>query len=237
MAKRKQSPQVKNQESVVPATPPTTTSVPTPVESPSENAGFRKSVNASLVAGIIMLIVLDPLVRFCWRVLLLFGSGAFEGVVNQVYRDAALGVRNWVLVCLVSLGYTTAVGVYFGVTAALLAVRFTPRLAFALANAAKPPALARKPRNGTFWLFHFLSCALLLTSFLWVADVFMDLQLNTSFEQRLTVLAASVDEHEIKTLRARWAMMHDRADYLKIVSDMETLADSKGIKLPPLLVR
>ena len=66
---------------------------------------------------------------------------------------------------------------------------------------------------------------------------FADLQLNTSFDQRLTVLAPKLTELECKELRAQWASMGSRGDYEEIVSTMETLAEEKDVALPELLLK
>ena len=57
-------------------------------------------------------------------------------------------------------------------------------------------------------------------------------QLNTSFNQRVAALAPRITDQQVKELRARWALMEKRSDYLSIVADMDKLAKETGSKLP-----
>jgi hypothetical protein len=69
-----------------------------------------------------------------------------------------------------------------------------------------------------------------------VIPVFVDLQLNTSFQQRTTVLSPIISDVKFKELRAEWALMKNRNDYLKINKEMDDIAKNNGISLPePLL--
>jgi hypothetical protein len=62
-----------------------------------------------------------------------------------------------------------------------------------------------------------------------------DLQLNASFNQRMAVLAPEITDLEAKRLRARWASMRSREDYLAITAGMDAVANQKGIKLRKVL--
>ena len=65
---------------------------------------------------------------------------------------------------------------------------------------------------------------------------FVDLQINTSFEQRLTVLRPSIPEPEALALRAEWASMSSCVDYLRLTKKMDDRARELGVRLPePLL--
>ena len=69
-----------------------------------------------------------------------------------------------------------------------------------------------------------------------LTTAFVDLQLNTSFEQRLTVLNPAISEQEEEGLRATWASMRDRQDYLDLKGQMDRMAALNEIELPePLL--
>jgi glycopeptide antibiotics resistance protein len=80
----------------------------------------------------------------------------------------------------------------------------------------------------------FLAC---LFSFVAMGvNFFVDLQLNTSFNQRLTVVAAFVPEGTVKSLKADWAKMKSRKDYLALNAKMEQLAAEQHVSLPQVLV-
>jgi hypothetical protein len=63
----------------------------------------------------------------------------------------------------------------------------------------------------------------------------MSLQLNTSFNQRLTVLAPRISEQEYKEILASWAGMRNRADYQAVVQRVDSDAAAKGVVLPDFL--
>jgi hypothetical protein len=65
----------------------------------------------------------------------------------------------------------------------------------------------------------------------------LDLQLNASFNQRVTVLAPYIDLHQEKLLKSKWALMESRKDYEEVSVYLEKLAKSKNVKLPRPLLR
>jgi len=67
--------------------------------------------------------------------------------------------------------------------------------------------------------------------------VYYDLQLNTSFKQRITVLSPHISEQQEKELRAQWASMKSRKDYENINRALEDAAKNKEVKLPKLLLK
>ena len=85
-----------------------------------------------------------------------------------------------------------------------------------------------------------VACALyllLVFDILFIATpLFVELQLNTSFEQRLTVLAPHLPDQQMKEIRASWATMKTRHDYESINEGLEQLADENGVELPRLLL-
>ncbi len=66
---------------------------------------------------------------------------------------------------------------------------------------------------------------------------FADVEYNTSFRQRLTVLAPMLSEIEEEELEARWASMRNRADYEAIEAEIEKLANNHSLQLPPSLLK
>ena len=80
----------------------------------------------------------------------------------------------------------------------------------------------------------------ILTTFLCIilmASVFADIQLNTSFKQRLNALLPYISEQEEEELRSMWAMMGNRQDYVDITNKMDSIAAEKGIRIPDLLLK
>jgi hypothetical protein len=61
---------------------------------------------------------------------------------------------------------------------------------------------------------------------------FAEMELNTSFDQRMTVLAPEISDLDAKRLRARWVQMKTRSDYLGINGTLESMASAHGVSLP-----
>ena len=77
----------------------------------------------------------------------------------------------------------------------------------------------------------------LFTLICFSVSVFADLQLNTSFQQRLNALSPEISDFEYKNLKADWALMESPEDHKNIVLKMEEFAQKHKIKLPDLLIK
>jgi hypothetical protein len=185
---------------------------------------FRASVIASVIAAVLMIFI-QPLLNTLWAGILWVGTNF---LVDQIYSNAALGHRQWVVV----LSFVAAI---FSVAISFL--RRSIYLIFSEPKTSQKPMLLTTSK--IFRKKIFLVGNLLILSLLAIylsMTVFIDLQLNTSFDQRLTVLAAKVPDQKIKELRAQWAQMKTRTDYLILNESLEKLAYDAGISLPePLL--
>jgi predicted PurR-regulated permease PerM len=85
-------------------------------------------------------------------------------------------------------------------------------------------------------LLYILSIVTIFLLICMIVSVYADLQLNTSFQQRLRVLSPKIGDLETKNLQASWALMESKEDYEKIVRQMEELAKENNIELPKLLI-
>jgi hypothetical protein len=66
---------------------------------------------------------------------------------------------------------------------------------------------------------------------------YTDLQLNTSFNQRMNALGPYATENEIRVLKSKWALMKTRTDFLKINERMDSSAKKSKITLPDNLLK
>jgi hypothetical protein len=131
------------------------------------------------------------------------------------------------LVAMLLLAMTAAIFFGFAI-ATLLSPDFLHRLRERRRRAT--PAMLRIIKIGN----SVVASAGILACFCLIAGIYLDLQLNASFDQRLTILAPVVPEATIRTLKADWAKMGSRADYLRITSSLDRLAAEKGIVLPEI---
>jgi hypothetical protein len=195
-----------------------------------KEGGITKELVQAIIVALLMFVFFEPVIKFTWNWMLRVGTWGYTGFLDKLYQNAALGNRNWVDVLFVMGLFTLAV-----ITIFILTLRFmmptSPQILYK-----HNPFRKLSPKK---LKIIFVICALTMVLCLWVPafSIYIDLQLNSSFQQRITVLAPLITDQEYKELQASWASMETREDYLAIVESMESLAESHGIKLPKPLVK
>lgn len=197
-------------------------------ENQSERKIFWWNVVASVVASIIVIALIQPLLTLFWDFLSSTGSALLNRFVDKLYKGAALGNRNWVIAILaIAL-------LYVPFTNALVVAAVRPLIKKKLQNKAGDS----KTRSKTVLLATLVAVSIIgiVLATIPAAFIYTDLQLNSSFNQRLQVLAPHLTDQQVKVLKASWASMTSKSDYLKIKNEMNRLADEAKIALPrPLL--
>jgi hypothetical protein len=191
-------------------------------DKPWRDKTFQLSIAASVTASLIVIVFIQPILTVLWGGLVWIATATWEGFLNSVYQNAAIGRRNYVDVF-------------------ILAIIMIPYIAVSMRLAGIRPPGAKlflgksSTRINKLYRFVFVVLFLFLTMVL-LSLIFADLQYNASFSQRVSALKPYVSSSEIDQLEAAWARMESRDDYLSIVERMDTLAQQKGATLPePLL--
>jgi hypothetical protein len=198
---------------------------------------MRKSIAASILASIVVLFLIQPVVKIFWSYFSGTTSIFLRNIVDAVYKNAAFGQRQWVVVLVFLFILLSSVLINWGLTFSALFLKsnhsdINKNKHSWIRNKIKRMFLAKG--YGIFMVVFGILCTL---GVFWVFMLaYTDLQLNTSFEQRLTVLSPVIDDSQIKELRSSWASMKCRKDYRLIVDKMETIAKGKNVTLPPLLL-
>jgi len=187
---------------------------------------LRKNFLASIIASIVVIFFIQPILKLIWSCTIFVSNHLYEGYTKAIYRSAALGDRNDVIVGLMIFFTAIMFGIISGIPFGYLSAK-------RLSDKVKSIMIGKR----LFVLAYFLSIIFLLCFlFGFVIPRFVDLQLNTSFQQRLTVLAPTISDIELKELKASWAQMQSRKDYELIKDRMDNMAKLNGIDLPaPLL--
>lgn len=191
------------------------------------DATIRKSIIASIIASLLVIIFIKPLFDSVWNFVSWFSTYCYAGFNNAVYSNAALGQRDWVAVFHVEL----FVSILFGTISGFTLVVF-----FVGHPESKVVEKIKKNKKSIRLLMIFFGIILIFLSLLIMVSIRTDLQLNTSFNQRLTVLSPHITELKYKELQSSWALMQNRQDYEKIVDEMDKLAKNNKIQLPKLLI-
>lgn len=194
----------------------------------SERKLFRSSVIASVVASVIVIVLIQPFLLLLWGFLSSTGNDFLGWFVDRLYQNAALGNRNWIIALFAII---------------VLYVPFTNVIVLAIARPLIRRASAQKKQDekqgslvGRTTTLIATSATGLVCATIIASYIYVDLQLNASFDQRLCALAPHLTDQQEEQLKASWAMMISKADYLKIKENMELYASQANVKLPdPLL--
>ncbi len=184
---------------------------------------LRKNIVASVIASVLFIAFIQPILRFIWILVSSFSAAFYTGFVDALYKAASLGHRNHVDVQIFGMILAIFVGGAIGMLTIL-----SPKEVIHVAS--KIPSVVKRGLTILFSISLITSCLICLTF------SFVDLQLNTSFQQQLTVLAPSITDMQYKELKADWASMTSKRDYDALQSRLEQLAKDNKINLPPLLL-
>ena len=67
--------------------------------------------------------------------------------------------------------------------------------------------------------------------------IYLDIQLNSSFDQRMMAIRPYIEDRDSHRLRSEWALMQKRQDYERINAKLDEYARKADIVLPTLLYR
>jgi hypothetical protein len=194
-----------------------------------------KGVVGSVIAWLVILLFLQPATSILFPVVQAIGTHFYKGFTDYIYANASLGHRNWVEVLSFGFFASLFLGGVTGASIASAAV-FLRKDRSGGREERLWVYFTRKPRRLVALLAVSLAFLYLVTV-VQLAAALVDLQANASFQQRLTILAPNLTDKEEKELRAVWAMMRNRNDYEEFNKRIEELARSRGVRLPPPLLR
>ncbi len=190
---------------------------------------FRKALIIAIIVFILMDFLLMPLLRLSANGVMWLGQNVSEVFVREIYMDAAMGLRekySYIEFSLIlCLGVTTLVS---GVTIAFARAR-------GVFDEPKKQIIKKPPSKVKDISAMFLFATGICLALAVMQQSYAELQLISSFNQRLTVLAAHASDQQIKELRASWALMKSQSDYEKINGVMFEEAKTAKIELPPPL--
>ncbi len=199
---------------------------------------FRKSILASVIASILFIIFFQPILTFFWNICRILSIKFYENYIDSVYLNAALGQRNWIdLILLGSLALAICLSAFAAITSVnskigqLSSEELTPQKQTPEKKVYKLEESLKRIKKIRIILY-VLSPFLMLTTLLIVVDSFVDLQLNTSFNQKINAIAPYITDQEEKILKSHWALMESRQDYELVNKNFQELAIKYKAKLP-----
>lgn len=193
---------------------------------------MKKAIIAGICTSFIVLILIQPFINIIRPYFLNSTLKMLRDFNESVFSNAALGQYPWLIVHIYRMICIVLITFYF---------------IFALSSKSEDKVMKEKTvyslLKDKFARF-ITSKVVMIALGIWIAFCLSQtlilantgLQLNASFEQRLTVLSSVIDASQIKDLRASWASMKSRKDYFIIVDKMDSIAKDINITLPPLLM-
>lgn len=223
-----------------------------------KDESIRKGIISSVIASLVVIIFIDPLLNFIWGGIANGGSQIQEYYVNLVYKNAALGNRNWLDV----IFYLFFLSIFCG---GLVILNFWLNLqekelfdkVLDIENKVnkkenvsketlseeqikeKVQELKERFKKGKWrpTLIYILFISILFCSILSYFLAHSDLQLNVTFQQRIRIVAPFIDEQKEEELNSQWAQMKSRDDYKKIIKQFNEIAKNAKIELPEPLMK
>lgn len=181
---------------------------------------FRKNLLVSIITSVLVIIFIEPLLKLSANGIMWLGENISASFTKSVYTSAALGFREKFSFIQLSIFFAAVIGFIAGVESSkILKTKIVIQKEVAKSQ-------IRKILSACL-----ASLTILIVIYL-MAGNFIELQLNTSFNQRLSVLSAKITDQQVKDLRAAWALMENRSDYEKLTTEMNSLAQEHHIKLP-----
>ena len=209
---------------------------------------FSNRILTSLIASTIFLYFIKPILGYLWRFVSLISSHTYSGYVNETYCNASLGQRNW-------LDFVNFLILMFAILMIFIVImiknifkhhELTIRAKLKIANEEEREQIFNKEKkrianigSHTKFYYYFSYVHTIVLAFfisLLIIQAYVDLQLNTSFNQKINALAPFVNDQEIKLLKSRWALMRNKDDYDKINMQIKMLAAQAHAELPPDLI-
>lgn len=191
------------------------------------DTNMKTSIIVSVISSMIVLVFVRPILDLGWKLLSWGSASLYLDFLNSVYRNAALGQRDWLSVLLLLIVLSVALGISIAILTLPILRRLQEKKEKKGDNVF--PKTKRVMKYIIWIVFMFAVICLIVYAY-------ADLQLNTSFQQRLAVLSPKIGDLETKNLLASWALMESREDYENITLRMEEVAEKYKIKLPKLLL-
>jgi len=193
---------------------------------------IRIGLITSLVATAIFLYVLKPIISITSKMFFSLFSKIHASTIDKMFEESALGQANdygfW---CLQLIG-TMFIGLIVGylVMSCLEKEESYDKKTLNELNAdlKKLDKKIKRIRLGAGAVVLIYICIFLFAS--WRAN--FTLRTLTSFKQHITILSPYMTETEKTEILSKWAQMKNKSDYDLIYEKLNSLATSRGLKLP-----
>jgi hypothetical protein len=219
-----------------------------------KDKSIRKGILASIIASIVFVVILEPLMKLFWKFLNTTSTKVYSSYLDSLYKNAAQGHRNYIDFIILTCIIAALIGILFLSSNRL--IRLIKRIKeddeilnirddnerLKLINIKKEKVRNSIEAVKKKYVFIRISSISIITIGTLVFSIslfrmYADIQLNTSFNQRLNVIAPYIEDSQTKELMSKWALMKTKNDYKEIHRFIEKTATENNIDLPKLLLK
>lgn len=176
--------------------------------------GNGSAIVAGIVSSAVFVYFFDPLFSFLGRVIIWIGTRLSLGYLDRLYSEMAVGEMNYSYLIVVMI-LAGGIGIITGVE---------------VASGDPPPDLPAPLQ--VFRSRRLNSICLVIIGAVFIADSHLRLKTQSSFNQHMAILAPEISDMEYKRIRADWASMKSRSDFMRLREKVEGLAKSRNLVLP-----
>jgi len=188
----------------------------------SENNSIRNSILMAILVSVIMTYFITPILNSALPATLALFSSIFGKLSDTLYRHAAIGPNLFYAIPILS-----------AVLTAILIFTFVGYRLYFKENFKTINNLSTlRTIYSSDKILLILTTTIFITSIYYMFDLTVNLKLNTSFQQKMTILAPYMSDLEEEHLRGKWASMKNRGDYRIICDTIDQCAHKNDIKLP-----
>jgi hypothetical protein len=207
---------------------------------------LRKHIGLAIIAAAVIPYLVDPALRWFAHSLIWLSENVSTAFTKSIYRKAAVGFHEQYSFEMLGLaGYVLAVVIIMIPLTMYVIKRSKEELDRQsemeylgneeIREESKLEAVMRVADRVIFPLSCVTAVLAVSIGLIIVTSDYIELQLNASFNQRMTVLALYATDQQVKEMRAEWALMLDRQDYERINAEMDIVSKKLGFKLPKTL--
>jgi hypothetical protein len=215
-----------------------------------KDKSIRKGIIASVIASVIFMIILEPLMKLFWTFLNNTTNHLYTSYLNSIFTNAAIGHRNHIDFITYYFETVLIFGVLFiSLIKAKSIIRkrtdeerkynlkSKEELEQEISNTKHKLSKLIKALRVLFYsglVFGFIFMLFMLSS---LFKEYANLQLNSTFSQRINALAPYIEDKQQKIFISKWALMKSKEDYLEIKLSLENIAKENNVKLPEELIK
>ncbi len=194
----------------------------------------KNGIFIGIVGSSIFTYFIQPIFSKLWILLNSFTNKYIKEFIDSIYINAAIGKRNWLDFLIFS--YINVVFISICFTVLLILITRDHITKTKNDPTKKPNIIVGKLIWFSGSKIHRITLSISIMFLTYSTSkllfrAYVDLQVNASFEQRLSIIAPSIDDLAYKKIKAKWSSMNSQNDYREINNEIDSIAELNKIKI------